>query len=225
MTVAAVAVTITTAGVAHARTTSGPVILYQDPQSIWLTYKTTGDRGNPLCGMMAVARGGKGSAMTFNLKNMTPDDDGLHDGGLFFMIGKAGWKFPKGDGVEVPLAIGFDDKPDEIVTATAGGYADDKMGPVVKFTVEERQEGQAQAFLEMLAHADTMWIKFKAGNEKPWTIDMRGTRGAVSALRHCFAKLPNTTATQPYSSAPDTQPFSLDPKSVKTTKGKQGRDI
>jgi hypothetical protein len=168
--------------------------------------------------MMAFSRG-----MTFNVKNMSPDDDGPHDGGLYFMIGKTSWQFPKGDGVKVPLAIGFDRNPKEIVTADAGGYVDDKTGPTVRFTIEETQEGQSQVFLEMLAHADTMWIKFKAGNEQPWTIDMRGTREAVTALRQCFAKLPR--ATQPYSSAPSTQPFSLNPKSVKTTKEKEDRDI
>ena len=129
MTIAAVAATITTANAAHARK-SEPVILYQSPQSAWMTYKTIGDLGNPLCGMMAVDRG-----MTFNVKNMSPDEDGPHVGGLFFMIGKTSWQFPKGDRVDVPLAIGFDDKPNERITANAGGYADDTTGPTVKFVV------------------------------------------------------------------------------------------
>jgi hypothetical protein len=219
LTSLAVAALVALGGVAHAKKNE-PVILYQNPQSAWWTYKTIGDQGNPLCGMMAFGHG-----MTFNVKNMSPGDDGPHDGGLYFMIAKTSWQFPKGDGVKVPLAIGFDDGPNEVITADAGGYADDKTGPTVRFTVEERREGDTQAFLEMLAHADKMWIKFKAGNEQPWTIDMRGTRGAVSALRQCFAELLNNKGTQPYASTPDTQPFSLDPKSMKTTKEKQGRDI
>ena len=206
-TITAFAVSI---GAAHAK---NETILFQSPQSNWWTYKTTGDRGGPLCGMMTFQRGG----MIFNVKNMSPDDDGPHPGGLYFMIGKTSWKFPKGDGVKVPLAIGFDNTPEEVVTADAGGVTDNKTGPTVRFVVEQKQEGQTQVFLEMLAHADTMWIKFKSSNELLWTIDMHGTRGAVTALQQCFAKLPDYQATQPYSSAP-TRPFSLDPKSVKTTK-------
>lgn len=219
ITAAALAVSI---GAAHAK---NDVILYQNPQSSWLTYKAIGDRGNPICGMMAIGGSKRSGVMSFNVKNMSPDEDGPHAGGLFFMIGKTSWKFPEGDdGVRIPLAIGFDNSPDEVVTADAGGYANDTTGPVVQFKVEEKQEGQTQVFLEMLAHASTMWIKFKSGNEQPWTIDMHGTRGAVTALQQCFAKLPNYQATQPYSSAPGTQPFSLDPKSVKTTK-ERGSDI
>jgi hypothetical protein len=151
--------------------------------------------------------------LTAMLKSRRPDDGrrGEEDNS---------WKFPE-DGVEVPLSIGFGNDETEVVTATGGGYTTSSPGkfPMVEFTVQQKKEGQLEAFLELFGHADTMWIKFKAGNEEPWTFPMDGSRGAMTAFSKCLAKLSSSRETQPYAAPKETQPWD-----AKAT-SKMGRDI
>ena len=70
------------------------------------------------------------------------------------------------------------------------------------------------------AHADNMWVKFKNGNEAPWSLDMKGSRGAANAFAQCMASLPQQPqASQPYDRNTPTQPFDANKTS------KNGRDI
>ena len=192
---------------AHARTETGTVAttLYQSGD--WRTYyhpKTTD--GSPACGMSAMLHDERGHLVNLDVKKF--------DEGLWFILAKDGWHFPANTieaGVDVPLALGFDNDPKELVVAPGVGYMH-KSIPFVKFEVRETQQGQTDAFLEMFAHANSMWIKFKAGNERPWAVSMLGSRGAVDAFQDCEARLRGES--QPYSSAPS-QPFE---KRVKTTR-------
>jgi hypothetical protein len=183
--------------------------LYQE--DIWYAYSVISTDGKPVCGMTASGDGDRGHSMVFNIKNYVDDKDGSE--GLFFMINKNGWKFPK-NSVKVPLSLGFDDKADEVITAEAGGYMAKGNLPMVEFTVPQKQTGQLETFLEMFAEADNMWVKFKSGNEAPWTIDMKGSRGTANAFAKCLKKLNTSRETQPYSAVTpkETQPWSAAPQ-------------
>jgi hypothetical protein len=69
--------------------------------------------------------------------------------------------------------------------------------------------------------ANVMWVQFKAGNEAPWTADMKGSREASRAFQGCTdlmrKKFP--PATQPYGNQPQaSQPYGPTDKTVKTTR-------
>jgi hypothetical protein len=97
----------------------------------------------------------------------------------------------------------------------------DKL-PVVEFTVQQEKEGRLEGFLDIFGHADTMVVKFKAGNEEPWTIPMKGSRDAVNAFSKCLAQLNASRDSQPYSpkAKEETQPWE-----TKETTAKKGHDI
>ena len=176
----------------------------------WYAYYTKVVPENiPACGMTMSAENDRGQYMFFNMK--TIKGDGGHS--LLFMIVKNSWKFPGNDldhGVDVPLSIGFNtDYEHEYVTAVGGGYMQpgpEHRIPTVQFFVDEMKEGELDAFLELIAHADKMWVKFKSGNENPWRLSMRGSRGSVTAFRECLAKLDEPRETQPYMTGPKSQP-------------------
>jgi hypothetical protein len=222
MTIAAAAI-IATASVAGAATNKKDDVTYLYSGDIWYTYKTTGDEGNPICGMTVTGKEGKKNSMIVNIKNVTFDDG---SDGLYFMINKSSWRFPKdGSEVSVPLTIDFDDKKDVVDAKGAGSIHKMKDGdklPVVEFTVQQEKEGQLEGFLDIFGHADTMVVKFKAGNEEPWTIPMRGSRDAVNAFSKCLAQLNASRDSQPYSpkAKEETQPWE-----TKETTAKKGHDI
>lgn len=212
---ALLAASISTADAARKTEKDDFKVLFQGRN--WYAYQVTSTQGDPVCGMTTSGHSNRGHDMVFNIKNISFDDG---SDGLFFMITKNSWKFPE-DGVEVPLSIGFGNDETEVVTATGGGYTTSSPGkfPMVEFTVQQKKEGQLEAFLELFGHADTMWIKFKAGNEEPWTFPMDGSRGAMTAFSKCLAKLSSSRETQPYAAPKETQPWD-----AKAT-SKMGRDI
>jgi hypothetical protein len=174
----------------------------------WKTFQSTIQPQNTrACGMMTDGHNDRGQYALFSVKNLTYD--GVN--GLFFMLSKEGWNLPGHDvdtGVPVPLAMGFDNDPKEYLVSEGRGYTGSANGykmPTVEYTVRETEDGQTNAWLEMFAHADRMWIKFKAGNERTWSFDMKGTRSAVIAYHRCMNDIARQQDTVPYSSAPTTR--------------------
>jgi hypothetical protein len=128
------------------------------------------------------------------------------------MLMKDGWRFPSqahdsDTGVKVPVAVGFDNDPDEYLVSEGRGYTGvDEQGtkfPTVDFLVAETQDGQTDAFFEKFSHADHMWIKFKAGNEKTMMFDMVGSRNAVNAWYTCMRDIAKQNDSQPYDQGAD----------------------
>ena len=69
-----------------------------------------------------------------------------------------------------------------------------------------------------LIKADKMTITFEQGDEKPWVVDMNGTREAGTAFTNAMEALCSNCGTQPYSTTKPTQPY-------KPTAKKNDRDI
>jgi hypothetical protein len=160
----------------------------------WRTFAiTSNDHGTPICGMETTMQ--KGNVSEALMVKAQGDTDAL-----WVQFFKTSWKFPAdGKAVDVPLNFKLDNG-DHFDAAANGFMAKDKTGSRTISVVEFKIDPDFKAeFLESLAHASSVAVTFKQGNEGSWTIKMDGSRDAVMALKKCASNLPSEeTATQPF---------------------------
>lgn len=159
--------------------------------STWTAYSDVTKTGVKIVGMYTV-----GTNSGFYVKYYGDSDK------LWVQLYKNGWKFPEG-GVDAPLTIKFDDGSS--YPATARGWMGDAA--VVETFISD--PNLAAHFMDELMHADKMTVTFEQGNEKPWVIDMQGTREVGTAFLEAAKELcPSCMkTTQPYDTAKPTQPY------------------
>jgi hypothetical protein len=158
----------------------------------WNAYLTKEKKtGVPLCGMFTRWNNGP----SFFVKYIQADD------AIRFHAYKPGWRFPTdGTPIEIPMTVGVD-KNATIVDGKAKGIFNEGQ-PMVEFKISI---DKLDEFAADFAEANTFWLRFDAGNEPVWSMDMIGSRGAASYFKSCVAAI-NKPSTQPYG-APSTQPY------------------
>jgi hypothetical protein len=120
--------------------------------------------------------------------------------GLVIQVFKNSWHFPA-RATPVPVVVGFDNRP--VYDVVGLGYPADHEG-LVELHVEPAHSVE---FMELFSNANTMWVRFKQGNDLPWTTKMFGNRGAASMFARCVVQFaPSGRPTEPYNAAP-TQPY------------------
>ncbi|PSO32520.1 hypothetical protein C7G41_12800 [Bradyrhizobium sp. MOS002] len=124
--------------------------------------------------------------------------------GLTVQIFKASWRFPT-DRTPIPMTVGFDQVP--LLDGNAYGYnpaAGRPTGGMVEFEV---RPDLSVNFVETFAGATTFWVRFKEGNERPWSMYLSGSRDVTTVFSHCIVSMSPKGTTQPYSGS-GTQSYS-----------------
>jgi hypothetical protein len=163
----------------------------------FVAYQTVSNDGGrvPICGIQTSWPQTRAS---LHIKYVLGDDV------LRMHLFKESWRFPRdGSTVDIPLVVGFD--KNAMLDGTAKGSA---TGPVPLASIRFDSTEQALNFLQEFGEADKMWIRFEAGNEPLWVVDMTGSRDAVKLFRACVASITakGKLATQPYGNG-GTQPY------------------
>jgi hypothetical protein len=162
----------------------------------WTTYTDVTNRGNKVLGMYTA-----NNRSAFYVKYFS-------DNQLIVQIFKEGWQFPS-DGVDVPFSITFDNGPSypaNGVARMASGKSSQSLA-LVEAAIDDPE--LAGKFMADLMKADKMTITFEQGDEKPWVVDMNGTREAGTAFMNAMEALCSDCgrATQPYNATKPTQPY------------------
>jgi hypothetical protein len=166
---------------------------------VWSNYGGYGEKGAPMCGM---------SATNTNSTDLQSVHIKWVDGAIRVFAFKRSWVIP--NGTKIPVELGFDG--DYFGSATAYGTTEDRgtrlQAGMVNFDIAP---DAVDHFLEEVAHANKMWIRFTSGNETPWNTDMTGSRNSVNALKVCISVHLKRRGTQPYGESRNdggsTQPF------------------
>jgi hypothetical protein len=168
----------------------------------WENYAGTNNEGGWTCGMSVANRDWSQSV---HIKYF------LSSGHFEVQIFKMSWRIP--NGTDIPITLGFDRGTWGTINKATGSThtGDGSTWGMINFYIADES---VIDFLENVAHADKMWLKFLDGNETPWVADMRGSRNSVNSLQACVAKAIRAAATppsQPYSGGGNTQPFAAEP--------------
>ena len=155
-------------------------------------YSPANSDGKAMCGMGSTIDYANGAKGMFMVKYSGER--------IFVHVYKSSWSIPAG--TSIPVWLKFD--RDEPLTTTAAGNPGENVGSYVEFTIKP---DFTKGFLELFANASTMSVGFQQGSEKPWAVNMRGSREVADAFSKCVVTLtPNST--QPYgNSASPSQPY------------------
>jgi hypothetical protein len=170
----------------------------------WTNYVGIGDTGAKLCGMSIIT---KAHDQAVHIKYYPSTNI------YWVQLFKDSWRIP--NGTELAIEVGFDNESWGSMDHAIGNTLD--HSGEIEFPIGEESVG---SFLENVAGAKVMWIKFPDGNEKPWTTPMEGSRNSVTSFAKCAAAVagsqtqPFSNNTQPYSNG--SQPFSKN-KNVPTS--------
>ena len=148
---------------------------------------TAGDTGKPMCMMMNTS-----DIRSFNIKWMMGSN-------LFFHISKDNWNVPVG--VEMPLAIRFDQETPFKVTAKGNA----NYPRWIEFKIGDAAD--ARHFLDQFRTAAKVSISFPGGSEREWVLSMDGSDTIARKFTECVAALKRKyggSVTQPFGSQ---QPF------------------
>jgi hypothetical protein len=165
-------------------------------------YEPKSTSGQAVCGM----RTGTASNMSIHVKWFA----GVK--GIAIQTFKGNWRIPKGQKVKVN--VGFDKT--QVGTATATGdmiYGNTFQMGMLSFTIDTSFDDIKEFLSEFMA-ANKMWVEFPEGSEKPWFIDMTGSRDAANAFFKCIQAVP--VPTQPYGSPEVSQPYGKQPAPAPT---------
>lgn len=123
------------------------------------------------------------------------------------------WRIPNGTKLQVHVQFNR-----QYFSGTATGYTTrSNTGLVVGLLKGEDAKDIAYEFLEWFAGSTAMAISFPGGNEKPWQVDLTGSRAAATALLNCMAYVAKTWSppTQPHiGGGAGTQPHVGGPPSI-----------
>jgi hypothetical protein len=159
----------------------------------WSNYAGRTSDDNLICGMSTF-----NSRMSLHIK--------YSDNSLYIAAFKDTWRIPKGTTMSVD--VGFDKTASWSDVKATGSMNTNGWGVITINVANSFMSG----FLEEVAGADKMWIKFNSGNETPWVADMTGSRKSVEAFKVCLDRFFGGGATQPFGTQPygkssPTQPF------------------
>lgn len=133
-------------------------------------------------------------------------------GAITVQVFKDGWRIPEGTNATVEL--GFDDT--SFGSGNAVGFKAVNGMSYLAFNLEGYD--LIKPFIREFKEADKMWLKFPEGNEKPWNVDMAGSRKMADVFMGCISELEKAKPTQPYGKQPETsQPFDLEKKPATPT--------
>jgi hypothetical protein len=148
----------------------------------WSASAGTADTGKPMCQMAST----NNDIRTVQIKWVVVD-------GLFLHVGKDNWKVPVG--VEMPLAIRFDQETPFKVTAK--GLADHPRW--IELKIDDATD--ARHFVDQFRTAAKLSVSFPGGNEREWVLSMDGSDTIVRKFTECVA------AVKKKYDGPATQPF------------------
>jgi hypothetical protein len=167
----------------------GPVTLMTAGNFAALSYDAD-TLGNPFGRPMCTIRNMIAPSKTFFLVY-------YYDGSRFDFF-KGGWKFAGDTPVQVSVQI--DNNPP--ITGKAIGRANTQKGGA-NVILQLGDATELKPKLEMFASGNQLTVTFPEGNERPWTINLTGSREVSDAFAKCMANIP--AETQPVGGKP-TQP-------------------
>jgi hypothetical protein len=156
----------------------------------WQTWTGKTDKTNvPICGV-----GTFDSTRSFMIKWLANGENKIH-----VHVLKQNWKIPAD--TEVRIEMKYDDDYT---------YSGDFVGKDnwVALHFESELIGK---FMKEFRAAANLHVLFPNGSEKPWTLDMTGSRAMADVFACCIQKLAGKQPTQPFGkvqpAAPTTQPY------------------
>jgi hypothetical protein len=128
----------------------------------------------------------------------------LNDGDnkIFLHVIKLSWKIPAE--TEVPIELKYDE---DDFTYGGTAWANGDNGFAINF-----QDDFVGKFMREFRAAAHLYLSFPSGNEKPWALDMTGSRAIADVFAGCIQKLAGTAptnrrqATQPFGKVQPTAP-------------------
>jgi hypothetical protein len=188
----AAALLAATATTALAASASNSVVLRT--AGYWKAYyDPSNSGGKPMCGMVSMIDYTNGATGSFMVK-YAPGGD------LFVDVYKTSWAIPKD--TAVPIFLQFDRSAPLTVTAL-GNPAETYSGSFVQWPIKD---DFIKSFIDLFANANSMTLGFQQGSEKPWAINMSGSREVAESFRKCVTML-SQGPSQPYGSSSPSQPY------------------
>jgi opacity protein-like surface antigen len=155
-------------------------------------YSPANSAGKAMCGMASTINYASGAKAMFMVKYSGET--------VFVHVYKTSWTIP--EGTKIPVWLQFDRA--EPLTTTAAGSPGETVGGYVEFTIKP---DFTKDFLELFANANAMSIGFQQGSEKPWAVNMSGSREVAESFGKCSNML-RQSSTQPYGNSPSpSQPY------------------
>jgi hypothetical protein len=155
----------------------------------WTNYAGVNQDNNLVCGMAI-----NNTTMGIHIKYINDK--------VIVQLFKTTWRIPNDTKVSVEVA--FDRDLWGSVEAWGGTMPSGTGQSYVSFAIAP---GSVDHFLEEMAHADKMIVRFPNGNgETPWVANMTGSRNSVTSFKGCSAKIAGKMPSQPFGSQPS-QPY------------------
>src|SRR5262249_55961576 len=110
---------------------------------------------------------------------------------FFVDLSKASWKIPIN--TEVNVSVQLDSEAARNGTAVARSRS--MSLPAIDLIISIPDD-KVKGYLESFAAASRATVSFLQGNEPTWTVDLTGTREAMTAFNRCVSGLP--APTQPF---------------------------
>ena len=172
---------------------------------VWETFITTNDNGVTICGMQV---NGRDSSL---MVKYTGEQ-------IFIQIFKAGWKIPNGTKISGSFIYDRERFP-----ANGTGYVSDVGHSYVEFMVKAGGEAE---FIRQFTEANTMVVGFDQGTQRPFIVDMTGSRDAAVTFTRCAMHLDANAKPSPQPFVKDTpQPFGKQPTKTAPTQKKDDGSV
>ena len=147
----------------------------------WTAYSHISTEGVPMVGLTFQ---GEGRKANLYMKYFGNDQ-------LIVHLYKPGWQFPK-DGVDVSFQVDFDHGGLKLSYPLTGrGQADAAGGAHIEAILDDAS--QMSSFIANTINAKQMTIVFEQGNERPWPINMTGSRATGTVFAAAMITLPKAT--------------------------------
>jgi len=173
---------------------------------VWETFITTNDNGVTICGMQV---NGRDSSL---MVKYTGEQ-------IFIQIFKAGWKIPNGTKISGSFIYDRERFP-----ANGTGYVSDVGHSYVEFKIKAGGEAE---FIRQFTEANTMVVGFDQGTQRPFIVDMTGSRDAAVTFTGCAMHLDANAkpSPQPFVKDDTPQPFGKQPTKTAPTQKKDDGSV